>query len=210
MDHGRHSYSIQQLDAAERPTYRSKRTKRKHSTALDRETKNGPCHSVFPWYVSRLCHKIIQFISEGGAFLLPMQYFTTSFWEYIQAALKKKNIDAGIAILNYSKFLLLRNSIDQITELISPRPICHFSYSAQTSCSSDRTPHIQRGTAAEHPNRRRLRGCQSCTAAHLPHPPPAQRRSPSRSSFPHPRCLPNVALDFFNRYRGVHDIERQE
>lgn len=53
------------------------------------------------WIDKQRTDKVILYF-HGGGFLFPMQYFTSSFWKYIKAELKKKNIDAGVAILNYT------------------------------------------------------------------------------------------------------------
>ncbi|KAF8228020.1 alpha/beta-hydrolase [Tricholoma matsutake] len=53
------------------------------------------------WIDKQRTDRVILYF-HGGGFLFPMQYFTASFWKYIKAELKKKNIDAGVAILNYT------------------------------------------------------------------------------------------------------------
>jgi len=53
------------------------------------------------WIGKRRTDRVILYF-HGGAFLLPMQGFATSFWKYMQAELQKKNIDVGVAILNYT------------------------------------------------------------------------------------------------------------
>jgi len=48
---------------------------------------------------------VYSIIYTGGAFMFPMAGFAASFWKYIQAELKSQNIDAGVAILHYGKYL---------------------------------------------------------------------------------------------------------
>ena len=60
----------------------------------------------------------------GGGFVLPMMDCGTSFWKYIQAELSKKNIDVGVAILEYGEGVLplsikmLYNILNLITALV--------------------------------------------------------------------------------------------
>ncbi|KAF8230747.1 alpha/beta-hydrolase [Tricholoma matsutake] len=53
------------------------------------------------WIDKKRTDRVILYF-HGGGFLFPMQSFTTSFWKYIKAELKQKDIDVGVAILNYT------------------------------------------------------------------------------------------------------------
>ena len=39
----------------------------------------------------------------GGGFLIPMQDFAASFWNYVRLQLKQRDLDAGFAVVTYGK-----------------------------------------------------------------------------------------------------------
>ncbi|KAF8220915.1 alpha/beta-hydrolase [Tricholoma matsutake] len=76
------------------------------------------------WIDKRRTDRVILYF-HGGVFLFPMQYYTMSFWKYIMAELKKKNIDTGVAILNYTLIpsatfpIQLKQAVAAIEHLLS-------------------------------------------------------------------------------------------
>jgi hypothetical protein len=60
---------------------------------------------VVLYFHGKVVHSItflpVTYTIAGGGFVIPMQYFAASFWNYVRLQLGRRDVDAGFAVLTY-------------------------------------------------------------------------------------------------------------